>query len=111
VPKIKIPGAAELADGATIKFPFTRNNRSAEGFVARFQGKLVAYENLCRHLPMHLDYDSGRIFTREGDYFMCQTHGAMYEPLTGKCVRGPCQGEKLKAIHIEIVGGEVWADV
>ena len=109
--RIKIARADEIREGGTVKFPFTRGTRPAEGFLARYQGKLVAYENQCRHLPMKLDYESGRFFTREGDQFICQTHGAVYEPLTGLCVRGPCEGESLKALKIEIVEGEVWLEV
>jgi nitrite reductase/ring-hydroxylating ferredoxin subunit len=108
VAKIKIARAAEIGEGQTVKFPFTRAGRPTEGFVARFQGKLVAYENLCRHLPLHLDFDTGRIFTREGDYFICQTHNAIYEPLTGLCVRGPCEGASLKPLKIEQIEGDVW---
>ena len=109
--KIKIARAENIAEGGTVKFPFTRGGRPMEGFLARFQGKLVAYENQCRHLPLHLDYESGRFFNAEGDHFICQTHNAIYEPLTGLCVRGPCEGESLKSLKIEIVEGEVWVTV
>jgi nitrite reductase/ring-hydroxylating ferredoxin subunit len=108
VAKIKIARAADIAEGGTLKFPFTCGGRPAEGFLARYQGQLVAYENQCRHLPLHLDFESGRFFTSEGDYFICQTHNAIYEPLTGLCVRGPCEGQSLKALKIEIIKGEVW---
>ncbi len=106
--KIKIARADEVAEGQTLKFPFTRGGKPTEGFLARFRGQLVAYENKCQHLPLHLDFDTGRFFTGEGDYFICQTHNATYEPLTGLCVRGPCEGQSLKSLKIEVTGGEVW---
>jgi nitrite reductase/ring-hydroxylating ferredoxin subunit len=108
VARTKIARDADIAEGGTLKFPFTRGGRPIGGFLARHQSKLVAYENQCRHLPLHLDYESGRFFTKEGDFFICQTHGAVYEPLTGLCVRGPCEGESLRALKIEIVEGDVW---
>ena len=39
--------------------------------------------------------------------FICQTHGATYEPLTGKCIAGPCVGASLKPLKVEVVGNEV----
>lgn len=106
--RMKIALATELAEGGTRKFKFTRNGRPAEGFLARFQGQLVAYENICRHLPVSLDFNKGNFFTGDGLHFVCQTHGATYEPLTGLCVLGPCQGQSLKALVIEVIADEIW---
>ena len=108
VGKIKIARAAEVTEGGTLKFPFTRGGKPREGFLARHQGKLVAYENQCRHLPVSLDFNSGHFFTPDGGHFICQTHNAIYEPLTGLCVRGPCEGASLKALKIEVIDGDVW---
>jgi nitrite reductase/ring-hydroxylating ferredoxin subunit len=108
VNRIKIARVDDVAEGGTLKFPYSQGGKPAEGFLARFQGKLVAYENRCRHLPVHLDFETGRFFTPEGGQFICQTHNAIYEPLTGLCVRGPCEGESLKRLEIEIIGGDVW---
>jgi nitrite reductase/ring-hydroxylating ferredoxin subunit len=108
VSRVKIGRAADLKESGTLKFQFTHNGRPADGFLARFQGNLVAYENRCRHLPLKLDYDDGRFFTRDGHHFICQTHNAIYEPLTGLCIQGPCEGESLKPLKIEVVKGEIW---
>jgi nitrite reductase/ring-hydroxylating ferredoxin subunit len=32
---------------------------------------------------------------------MCATHGAIYEPDTGKCVGGPCRGARLRQVQVE----------
>lgn len=106
--RIKIARADEVAEGGTMKFQYLSGGRMAEGLLARFRGKLVAYENRCRHHPVHLDFGTGRFFTAEGDFFICQTHNAIYEPDTGLCVRGPCEGQSLNKLEIEIVEGEVW---
>lgn len=70
----------------------------------------MAYENVCRHIPITLDYGDGRFFNSERSHFVCQTHGATYEPLTGKCIAGPCVGASLKPLKVEVIGGEVWFD-
>ncbi|MFN7140010.1 MAG: Rieske (2Fe-2S) protein [Limisphaerales bacterium] len=106
--KVRIADANQLADGQTVKFTFKRGNRPAEGFLARFAGQLVAYENVCRHIAISLDYGDDRFFSRDGKHFICQSHGALYEPLTGLCVAGPCAGESLKPLKIAVKEGSVW---
>lgn len=106
--KLKIARADEVPEGGTLKFPFNHKGKPAEGFLARYKGKLVAYENRCRHLPVRLDFPDANLFDRDGAHFICQNHNALYEPLTGLCVRGPCEGESLRALEIELVDGEVW---
>jgi nitrite reductase/ring-hydroxylating ferredoxin subunit len=108
VSRQKIASLSELTEGKTVKFQFLRKGKPTEGFVACFQGELVAYENRCRHLPLSLDYDDGRFFSRDGKSFVCQTHNAIYEPLTGLCTRGPCEGESLKPLQIEVIKDEIW---
>jgi len=106
--KIKIALADDIAEGATVKFSFVSGGKNMHGFLARFHGKLVAYENRCRHLPVTLDFGSDRFLESEGNHFVCQSHGALYDPLTGLCVRGPCEGESLKPLRIEVEDDAVW---
>ena len=98
---------ADLKQGQAVRFAFTVEGISREGFVVRFQGRVVAYENVCRHLPVALDFGDGNFFTTDGRHFICSQHGAIYEPLTGLCVRGPCEGASLKPLAIEVRDGEV----
>ena len=104
----KIGAAKELAEGASLPFTFLRGGRVVYGFVARFRGRWVAYENECRHLPLTLDYNDGRFFTADGKHFICQSHGALYDPVNGQCVRGPCVGARLKPLSVEERGGNIY---
>lgn len=106
--KIRIASANELAEGQTLKFEFVGDGRNKHGFLARFQGKLLAYENICRHIPLPLDYADNKFFSRDGKHFYCQTHGAIYEPHTGLCVQGPCEGESLKPLKIQLSKEEIF---
>ena len=100
--------AGEVAEGATIQFQFRRGGKRVEAFLARVQGRFVAYENLCRHLPLPLGYGDNRFLTRNAKHFLCQNHGALFDPLTGLCVRGPCEGQSLRRLRVEVADGAVW---
>jgi nitrite reductase/ring-hydroxylating ferredoxin subunit len=58
----------------------------------RYQGSVRAYLNRCGHMPMELDWEQGKFFDREGLHLVCSTHGALYEPGSGRCLGGPCTG-------------------
>lgn len=105
---MRIAGPEQLSDGQTVTFEFLRDGRKVEGFLARFAGQLVAYENVCRHIPISLDYGDKQFFSRDGKYFICRSHGAVYEPLSGECIQGPCVGDRLKPLDISIEPDGVW---
>lgn len=98
----------ELRRRGTLKFAYRDEGVRREGFLAWFHEQVVAYENVCRHVPISLDYDNGQFFMPDQQHFVCQTHGAMYEPLTGKCVAGPCTGASLKRLPIELDGSSIY---
>ena len=104
----KIAKFDDLPEGTTKRFSFQRDGVRVDAFVANFKGEIVAYENLCRHLPITLDYGDGEFFSNDGSLFVCQTHGAFYEPKTGLCVAGPCTGASLLPLKTELTDGEIF---
>jgi nitrite reductase/ring-hydroxylating ferredoxin subunit len=106
--RIKIIQESELGDGESVAFSFQRDGKKIDAFLIRFEGLLHAYENVCRHLPVGLDYADGQFFNREKNFLICRTHGALYHPVSGKCVQGPCGGESLFPLNIEVEDGAVW---
>jgi nitrite reductase/ring-hydroxylating ferredoxin subunit len=108
VPRRLIGSVDELKRKQTLKFSYREEGIGREGFLAWFKGRVVAYENVCRHIPITLDYGDARFFNAEQSHFVCQTHGATYEPLTGKCIAGPCVGASLKRLEVEVAGNEIW---
>lgn len=106
--RLKLFRLSELKEGQTRKFQFLRGQRKREGFAARHQGRIVAYENRCQHLPLPLDYGDNRFFSADERHFVCQAHGAMYDPLSGRCVRGPCGGKSLHRLKAQVEAGWLW---
>jgi nitrite reductase/ring-hydroxylating ferredoxin subunit len=106
----RLASLADLQARKTIKFTYREEGIPREGFLAWFDGRVVCYQNVCRHIPITLDYGDARFFNSEGTHFVCQTHGATYEPLSGLCVAGPCVGAFLKPLKTEVIGDEIWWD-
>ncbi len=103
----KLAKIDDLPEGTTKRFSFKRAGIRVNAFVANYRGEIVGYENLCRHQPLPLDYGDGEFFNSDGSLFVCQTHGAFYEPRSGMCVEGPCAGASLHPLNIEITHDEI----
>jgi nitrite reductase/ring-hydroxylating ferredoxin subunit len=71
-------------------------------------GRIVAYRNLCQHLPVPLDGGTGELLTDDGAHLICGTHGALYRLGDGLCVEGPCEGASLEPLPVRVEGGRVY---
>ncbi|MCA3220519.1 MAG: Rieske 2Fe-2S domain-containing protein [Burkholderiales bacterium] len=92
---IRIGASADLVDGGRgLRFDASVGDRAVTGFAVRYRGTVVGYLNQCAHVAMELDWQPGMFFDSdgEGDVLVCATHGALYEPATGRCAGGPCAG-------------------
>jgi nitrite reductase/ring-hydroxylating ferredoxin subunit len=107
MPKPSLMTLEELESRRAVRFVSVQKGVEKEGFAILFEGQLRAYENRCRHLPLPLDYGDGKFFDTSGRFIVCQNHGAIFDPLTGQCLRGPCAGGSLTPIQVEIIGHEV----
>jgi nitrite reductase/ring-hydroxylating ferredoxin subunit len=108
---MRICDAETLLERTSAQFRFRREGLRIAGFVIRWDGVVHGYENLCRHLPLPLDYADGRFFTPDRDYLLCQSHGALYEPATGLCAQGPCKGASLKRLAVFEADGAIWLEI
>jgi len=94
------PSDQVLEKGKGVRFPLTAHGEDCTAFVVRFEQKARAYLNRCAHVPMELDWNQGEFFESSGSYLMCATHGALYEPASGRCAGGPCRGGKLLPVTV-----------
>jgi phosphoglycolate phosphatase len=81
-----------------------------QAFVIRFDGQVKGYVNECRHLPTELDWNFGHFLDAEKEFLVCATHGALYDPLTGLCVAGPCRGRSLEAVEVSERSGKIYLE-
>jgi naringenin degradation protein FdeD len=71
---------------------------------------LVAWDNACPHMGIELDWEAHRLLTRNGRYLQCTGHGALFEPATGRCIRGPCAGDSLTSVSVWVQDDVVFLD-
>jgi nitrite reductase/ring-hydroxylating ferredoxin subunit len=101
--------SAELAEkGRAHVFDVLHYGEPARAFALRYEGRIVAYLNRCLHVPAEMDWQPGEFLDSSKEYILCATHGAAYEPQTGRCAGGPCGRGRLTAIDTVERDGEVY---
>jgi nitrite reductase/ring-hydroxylating ferredoxin subunit len=100
-------GALEEAGKACV-FDVLLWRAPARAFALRFEGRVVAYLNRCAHVPTEMDWRPGEFLDDERRFILCSMHGAVYEPTTGRCIAGPCAGERLMRIEVMERDGQVY---
>ncbi|MDO8457061.1 MAG: Rieske 2Fe-2S domain-containing protein [Burkholderiaceae bacterium] len=108
-PIIPLCNAADLQEGGlAVPFDVVYAGQTCRAFAIRFEGKAQAYLNRCSHVAMELDFQPNRVFDDSGQWLLCATHGAVYNPESGECAGGPCRGGLIKIALSETNGVVHW---
>lgn len=79
------------------------------GLLAVRQGEAVfVYVNSCPHIGTPLDWTPDRFLSADGRRIVCATHGAEFQIADGICIRGPCRGDRLEPVMVEIEDGTIY---
>src|SRR5207248_9831455 len=98
---------AEVPPGTTKKFRLECDGRRVNGLVVNHDGAIHAWLNRCPHVGTPLDLWDNEFFSEDARTLVCATHGAVFEPDSGRCVAGPCTGDHLRALPLRIDGDAV----
>ncbi|GAB3347911.1 Rieske (2Fe-2S) protein [Lysobacter tyrosinilyticus] len=97
-----------IADGALVETEVTLGD-DAESLILHREGDAVrAWLNICPHAGRRLDWAPGQFLKSKEGLLVCAAHGASFELQHGDCVAGPCRGEALRAVAVEVRDRQVW---
>ena len=69
---------------------------------------MLVYVNACPHIGTPLDWVPDRFLSADGSRIVCATHGAEFAIADGECLRGPCLGDRLEPVKIQIKDGTLF---
>lgn len=105
-PGQRLCALSDLADPGSKGFRFRSGTRLFAGFVVRLGDEVRGYVDSCPHAGWPLGAMDDRYLTRD-DYILCAGHGALFRPLDGACVAGPCVDDRLEPWPVLVLGGEI----
>lgn len=100
VDKITDGGFAEaevVIDGDAESLVLYREGNSVRGFL-----------NICPHAGRRLDWAPGQFLKSREGHLVCAAHGASFALDSGQCVAGPCKGDRLRAVAVQVRDGHVF---
>lgn len=104
---VRLCALAELADPGARGFRFRHDRHLFAGFLVRQGPEVRGYVDSCPHNGWPLSSPDDRYLTANGARIICAAHGAVFRPLDGVCVGGPCAGDRLSPWPVAMLGGEV----
>ena len=74
------------------------------GFVVKTVDGIAAYVNYCPHAGHPLNFRPDKFLTSDRALILCGSHGALFTRDEGLCIAGPCPGQRLTKIPVELFG-------
>tara|TARA_B100000676_G_C18045195_1_gene827434 strand:- start:752 stop:1138 length:387 start_codon:yes stop_codon:yes gene_type:complete len=98
--------------GLGLRFEVQKEKENRPAFIVRSDSGISAFLNRCGHRDLELDWSPGEFFDLDSRFLICATHGALYDPHSGDCKGGPCNGVGLTPLAVVEENGVVYlADV
>ena len=98
----------DIPDGDSNGF-FTETTDGRLLYMVIRQGEDVfVYRNACPHTGMPLDFRPGKFLNLDKTLIQCSTHNATFRIRDGFCVTGPCAGDRLTPVDVEIRDGHLY---
>ena len=97
-----------LSDDAFAEVEATVQGDAESLVLYRQDDDVRAWINVCPHAGRRLDWAPGQFLKSKDGLLVCAAHGASFELQRGECVAGPCRGESLREVPVEVRDGAVW---
>lgn len=82
-----------------------------EGFIVRQDQTIFAYQNSCPHQRVNLNWNPDQFLSADEQFIECGMHGALFSIDDGVCVHGPCVNQRLQALPVKVLDGQVCVQV
>ena len=97
----------ELSDPGSKGVNVALGDAVLEVFVVRGNDSVYGYINSCPHTGAPLDWVPDQFLSLDKLHIQCATHDALFRITDGVCVAGPCTGERLTAVALQVESGDV----
>ncbi|MEW6766178.1 MAG: PfkB family carbohydrate kinase [Pseudomonadota bacterium] len=98
---------ASLADPGSRGFEVEIDGTMRSVFVVRRDHEVKAYLNHCPHVGAELNWQPDEFLDADRRYILCAVHGALFEVDDGRCIAGPCRGDSLTPVRVEVRQGQL----
>ena len=94
----------EIEDPGAKGFSLKKSRKEYLVFIIKKDNQVYAYENHCPHAGINLEWQENDFLDMEKAFIQCSVHGALFTIEKGECAAGPCNGQGLTPLSIELAG-------
>ena len=105
---MRLSALNDIDDGGFAEVEATIDGDAESLVLYRLGEEVRAWLNVCPHAGRRLDWAPGQFLKSKDGHLVCAAHGASFELDRGDCVAGPCRGDALRAVQVQVRDGEVW---
>ncbi|MBP7658351.1 Rieske (2Fe-2S) protein [Pseudoxanthomonas mexicana] len=105
---MRLSALNDIADGGFAEVEAMIDGDAESLVLYRLGDEVRAWLNVCPHAGRRLDWAPGQFLKSKDGHLVCAAHGASFELDRGDCVAGPCRGDALRAVQVQVRDGEVW---
>ncbi|HEB82831.1 MAG TPA: Rieske (2Fe-2S) protein [Gammaproteobacteria bacterium] len=102
---------SDIEDPGSRGFEVKIRRKTQDIFVVHKNGEFYAYIDSCPHTGAPLEWQENQFLDLDGELIQCAVHDARFLIDTGDCIAGPCRGDRLQALPLKIVNGEIHLDL
>lgn len=103
----RICAVADIPPGGSKAFAL-QPGAEADCFLLYRDGAVWAYRNQCPHTGAPLNWQPDQFLDLKGETIQCDLHGAQFRIEDGSCLYGPCRGQALQPVVVQLAEGAVW---
>lgn len=100
--KLTLCKTDEIADPGSRGFEIKSGDSPLSLFVICKDNQFYAYLNSCPHTGVNLEWLEDQFLDMDNAFIQCSTHDALFEIDSGYCIAGPCAGDSLTPVTLEI---------
>lgn len=92
----------DLDNLSSKSFSIKLKRKTTDIFIVKKDDKAFAYINVCPHAGAPLEWNPNEFLDENKESIICAMHGAQFSIEEGNCIGGPCNGEGLTKVSLEI---------
>jgi len=98
----------ELTDPDSRGFSVKIKRKMTDIFIVRKGDQVFGYENVCPHAQAPLEWNPDQYLDENKEYIVCALHGATFTMDEGACAGGPCNGNGLTPVNLELLDQKIY---
>jgi len=99
---------SDIADPGSKAFELKIKRKTQNIFIVHKDGCFYGYLNKCPHTGATLEWQEDQFLDMDNALIQCAVHDALFLIDTGECIAGPCNGDQLKALPLDINDGNIF---